>query len=109
MATWAPEAVAPPLELAAGVAHRFRFVNIGMAVQLRFSLAADSGLAAWRKVAKDGADLPPEQSRSGPAAIVLAVGETADASFMPSAPGSYRLTVGPPRGPVIWSQTVTTR
>ena len=103
------DSVAPPLELAAGVAQRFRFVNIGMAVQLRFSLAADSGLAVWRKVAKDGADLPPEQSRSGPAAIVLAVGETADASFTPSAPGSYRLTVGPRVGPVIWSQTVTAR
>jgi FtsP/CotA-like multicopper oxidase with cupredoxin domain len=103
------DSVARPLELAAGVAQRFRFVNIGMAVRLRFSLAADSVPAVWRQVAKDGADLPPAQSQPGPAAIVLAVGETADAAFLAPAPGSYRLTVGRLGGPVIWSQVVSAR
>lgn len=101
------DSVAPPLELAAGVPQRFRFVNIGMAGLLRFSLVADSAPAVWRKIAKDGADLPPEQSEPGPAVTMLSVGETADAAFLAPAPGSYRLTVGPPRGPVIWSQAVT--
>ena len=80
-----------------------------MAVRLRFSLAADSVPAVWRQVAKDGADLPAAQSKPGPAAIVLSVGETADAAFLATAPGTYRLTVGPPGGPVIWSQAVNAR
>ena len=101
------DSVAPPLELAAGVTHRFRFVNIGMAVRLRFSLAADSGLAVWRPVAKDGFDLPPRQAQPVPAAMVLAVGETADAAFLADSPGVYRLTVGRPEQPAIWSQVVT--
>ncbi len=103
------DSVAPPLELVAGVTHRFRFVNIGMAVRLGFSLAADSGLAVWRPIAKDGADLPPQLARPGPAVLSLAVGETADAAFQPTAPGKYRLTAQPPDRPVIWSQAVTVR
>lgn len=101
------DSVAPPLALAAGVPQRFRFVNIGMAGLLRFSLVADSAPVVWRKIAKDGADLPSEQSQPGPAAILLSVGETADAAFLAPAPGTYRLTVGLPRRPLIWSQTIT--
>ena len=103
------DSIAPPLELAAGVAHRFRFVNIGMAGMLGISLAADSGAVEWQPIAKDGADLPQEQSRRGPAALTLAVGETADATFRPSGPGEYRLTFAPPAGPIAWSQRVTVR
>ena len=103
------DSIAPPLELTAGVAHRFRFVNIGMAGLLGISLVADSGPVRWRPIAKDGADLPPEQSRAGPAAFTLAVGETADAEFKPSGQGEYRLTMTLPVGPVVWNQPVTVR
>ncbi len=101
------DSIAPSLELTAGVPHRFRFVNIGMAVRLRFALLADSSLVSWRPVAKDGYDLPQAQARQGPAAVALAVGETADAVFQPPAKGEYRLTVSRPGEPVFWSQMVS--
>jgi FtsP/CotA-like multicopper oxidase with cupredoxin domain len=99
----------PPLELVSRVTHRLRFVNIGMAVRLRFALAADSGLVTWRPVAKDGADLPPAQAAPGPAALFLAVGETADAEFQPPGPGTYRLTATAPNGRVVWGQSLVVR
>jgi FtsP/CotA-like multicopper oxidase with cupredoxin domain len=103
------DSVGLPLELAAGVVHRFRFVNIGMAALVRFALSSDSGLVVWRRVARDGADLPPQQSHPGPAALVLAVGQTADATFLPPSPGRYRLTAQRPGQPVFWEQTLTVR
>lgn len=101
------DSIAQPLELRAGVPHRFRFVNIGMAVRLRFALLADSSLVSWQPVAKDGADLPQTQAREGPAAVALSVGETADVVFLPPAKGEYRLTVSRPGEPVFWSQMVS--
>jgi FtsP/CotA-like multicopper oxidase with cupredoxin domain len=103
------DTIAPPLELAAGVTHRFRFVNIGMAGRVIFSLTADSALAVWQPVAKDGADLPPDQAHPAPATRLLAVGETFDALFLPAAPGAYRLTASPPGGAAFWTQAVTAR
>ena len=104
------DSAGPPLELAAGAAHRFRFVNIGMAVRLRFALAAaDSGIATWRPVARDGLDLPAQQRGPGPAAVIVAVGQTADAEFLPPGPGEYRLTATDPAGKPVWSQAITMR
>lgn len=86
-----------PLELASGVTHRFRFVNIGLADRFDFSIVRDSSLVAWRRVAKDGAALPASQLVSGPATIQIDVGETTDTelSFVP---GEYRLVVAFPGG-----------
>ena len=103
------DSMAPPLDLAAGVTHRFRFVNIGMAVRLRFSLAADSGLAVWQPIAKDGADLPPEQSRRGPAASDPGRGRDRGCRVRALRPGRIPATFAPPAGPVAWSQRVTVR
>lgn len=103
------DSVAPPLRIAAGVPHRFRFVNIGMAVRLRFSLRADADDAIWRPLAKDGADLPAAQARPGPAALSLSVGETADVAFLPAGSGDYRLAAAAPDGRVVWHQEVVAR
>ena len=92
------EAKPAPLGLAAGVPHRFRFVNIGVAGRMPFSIFRDSTLATWRRLAKDGADLPASQAVTGPARQMIEVGETFDAEFTP-APGEYRLTLGPPKQP----------
>jgi FtsP/CotA-like multicopper oxidase with cupredoxin domain len=81
-----------PLELAAGVHHRFRFVNIGAATGLSFSIYRDSSLVTWQRLAKDGADLPPQQATRVPATQRIRVGETYDFDFVPS-PGTYRLVV----------------
>ncbi len=96
------EARPAPLTLAAGVPHRLRFVNIGVAGRFAFSLFQDSTLATWRRLAKDGGDLPASQATRGPARQLLEVGETFDAEFI-GAPGEYRLVAGPPKDP-LWVQ-----
>ena len=92
------EARPGPLTLAAGVPHRLRFVNIGVAGRFAISIFRDSTLATWRRLAKDGADLPASQAVRGPARQVIEVGETFDAEFA-AAPGEYRLVFGPPKAP----------
>jgi hypothetical protein len=89
------DSVSTPLELAAGVPHRFRFVNIGPAQRVIFAVRRDSTILTWRPLAKDGADLPPRSAVVGPAHYGVAVGETFDAEFTPPGPGEYVLTMGP--------------
>jgi FtsP/CotA-like multicopper oxidase with cupredoxin domain len=80
-----------PLQLAAGVTHRFRFVNIGVAVPAIFSILRDTTVMRWRKVAKDGADLPAVQAVMAPARQAVNVGETYDFEITLE-PGEYLLT-----------------
>jgi FtsP/CotA-like multicopper oxidase with cupredoxin domain len=107
--------VSAPKELAAGVPHRFRFVNIGAAGIVRFSLTRDTALVEWRRRAKDGADLPVPLRRTQPAAQVLGVGETYDFEFVPPGPGIYRLTAASLLAPGVsgnrrpWSQQLIVR
>jgi FtsP/CotA-like multicopper oxidase with cupredoxin domain len=82
-----------PLALAAGVSHRFRFVNIGPANRFNFMIFRDTSLVKWRRLAKDGADLPPHQATVRPARELLEVGETFDAEVVLE-PGEYRLVAG---------------
>ena len=105
----------PDRELAAGVSHRFRFINIGAAGVLRYSLRADTALAAWRAWAKDGADLPEVLRLIQPATQLVSVGETYDFEFTPPAPGEYKLSVVfvPAPGVTVtrapWRQTLIVR
>jgi FtsP/CotA-like multicopper oxidase with cupredoxin domain len=91
-----------PLELTPGVKHRFRFVNIGVAAAFPFAIYRDSSLVEWRKLARDGADLPPALSLTEPSLEWLDVGETRDVEFVPTL-GVYRLVVGDPAKPE-WQQ-----
>ena len=102
------DSLPPPLEVKAGVPQRLRFVNIGMAYRLTFSIARDSTPATWRPLAKDGADLPPGQSAPGPARTALSVGETKDFEFVPPSPGEYVLSVTAGRFR-FWSQKLVAR
>jgi FtsP/CotA-like multicopper oxidase with cupredoxin domain len=81
----------PPLELAAGVPHRFRFIGIGAATGARFAIRRDSVLVTWRAIARDGADLPPHQATMRPAREYTDVGQTRDFEWIPE-PGEYTLT-----------------
>ena len=71
-------------------AHRLRFVNIGPAGLIASRIYRDTSLVKWRRLAKDGADLPPGQAVVTPSAFLMAVGETYDFEFAPK-PGRYRL------------------
>jgi len=96
------DSLPPPLNLRAGISHRLRFVNIGVAGRFPFSIYQDTSLVTWRRLARDGAEFPPAQVRTGPAVEWVDVGETRDVGFTP-APGSYRLVIGDPAAPR-WSR-----
>ncbi len=96
-----------PLVLTAGVAHRLRFVNIGPAGLFRFGIYRDTSLVTWRRLAKDGADLPPAQAIRAPSAQRIAVGETYDFELTPE-PGRYRL-VADFREKPLWTQELVVR
>jgi FtsP/CotA-like multicopper oxidase with cupredoxin domain len=92
------DSLPPPLVLQAGVAHRFRFVNIGVAGRFSFAIYRDGSLVVWRRLARDGADLPRSLAVAGPSVEPVDVGETRDVIFRPE-PGEYRLVVGDPAKP----------
>ncbi len=103
------DSIPQPLHLTAGVAHRFRFVNIGMAGAYWPTLKQDSTLLSWRIVAKDGADLPPALAVMRPARTRIQVGETWDFVWTPAA-GDYQLgvSIGDPDKPK-WVQFLIVR
>jgi FtsP/CotA-like multicopper oxidase with cupredoxin domain len=87
------DSLAMPVTYAANVAHRLRFVNIGVAVPMQVRLTRDTSLVTWRALAKDGDDLPAAQAVARPAELSLDVGETADFEFRPTAGARYVLTI----------------
>jgi FtsP/CotA-like multicopper oxidase with cupredoxin domain len=96
-----------PLALAAGVVHRLRFINIGPAALLRFGIYRDTSLVTWKRLAKDGADLPPAQAIRSPSTQRIAVGETYDFELTPE-PGRYRLVVDFREKP-LWTRELMVR
>jgi manganese oxidase len=96
-----------PLELSAGVPHRLRFVNIGPAGLFRIAIYRDTSLASWKKLAKDGADLPAGQAIRTPSQFTIAVGETYDFELTP-ARGKYRLTTEF-RDKLLWTRELVVR
>jgi FtsP/CotA-like multicopper oxidase with cupredoxin domain len=103
------DSLPPRLDLAYGVPHRFRFVNIGAARIVAAQLKRDSALVMWRPLAKDGADLPLQHAIPTPAAQRVAVGETFDFEFLPPARGDYVLTIGAPEEPPAYVRRVIVR
>jgi len=91
------------------VPHRFRFVNIGPAQRVIFAVRRDSTILTWRRLAKDGADLPAQSAVVGPARYRMAVGETFDAEFTPPGPGEYVLTMGPPSKQLLYKVRLIVR
>ena len=86
------DSILTPMTWRAGGTHRIRLINLGPATLVNVRLTKDSTLMHWKAVAKDGADLPPNQAVNRPAEIDAYVGETADFLFTPSQRGEYTLT-----------------
>jgi hypothetical protein len=87
------DSVLAPMTWRPGRAHRLRFINIGPAERLSAALTLASDTMAWRPIAKDGADLPPQQSAATAATFRMDVGETVDFEFTPVTRGEYVLSL----------------
>jgi FtsP/CotA-like multicopper oxidase with cupredoxin domain len=96
-----------PLRLRAGVPQRFRFINIGPAARVGFFLLRDTATVIWRRMAKDGSDLPRSQRAMVPAVQWIDVGETADIEVRPVR-GEYRLVARNP-GAAFYEQRIVVR
>ena len=83
-----------PLELKTGERYRLRFINIHVfRPSMRMRLLTGEQLLTWRGIAKDGMDLPADQSVTGPAEIQMGNGETYDFEFSPANSGDLHLDV----------------
>jgi len=81
----------PQLELEAGTTYRLRIIQIHPQAVVVFRLGSDSTTSRWTPVAKDGADLPPQQSTERSASTTMGAGETGDFLYTPRKPGVERL------------------
>jgi len=85
-----------PVELRAGVAHRFRFINIAPLERRTVELLADSTRQRWRALAKDGAELPLNQAVLLPANQRIEPGETFDYEILRQKPETLTLQIAGP-------------
>ena len=84
---------APQLDLEAGTTYRLHIIQIHPQALVQFRLGNDSTTARWTPVAKDGADLPPEQSTPRAATVLMGAGENGEFLYTPQRPGLQRLSV----------------
>ncbi len=103
------DSAAKPVFLESAKTHRFRFVNIGPAGRTIISIRRDSTLVTWRARAKDGADLPMNARKPGPAITAMNVGETFDAELDNPAAGEYVLTFDVPNVKVTRTRRIVVR
>ncbi len=82
-----------PMEFTAGETYRLRFMHISPDDDKQVSLLKDGEPVDWQYIAKDGADLPPNQVRTFPAELDIHVGETYDFLWTPEESGSYTLSI----------------
>ena len=101
------DSLPPPLVLTPDVAHRLRLVNIGPGGRYAFAVYRGSSPAEWKRLARDGADLPGPLQLTVPGVEWVDVGETRDFEFRPE-PGEYRLTITNPKTSP-WTQRIIVR
>ena len=82
---------AAPLALKAGVPTRLRLINIHSDFILDVTLLDGEKTAQWRVLAKDGADLAPNQTTLQPAVLQMSVGQTYDVEVTAAAGAALRL------------------
>jgi FtsP/CotA-like multicopper oxidase with cupredoxin domain len=69
-----------------GVSHRIRIINITAGDLVTGELLDGDSITTWRRVAKDGADLPANLAHREPARFVMGAGETLDVELTPTSP-----------------------
>jgi FtsP/CotA-like multicopper oxidase with cupredoxin domain len=82
---------AAPLELKAGVPTRIRLINIHTDFAEDLTLLAGESTAKWRVLAKDGADLPANQTALRSAELQMSPGQTYDVEVTAAAGTTLRL------------------
>jgi FtsP/CotA-like multicopper oxidase with cupredoxin domain len=87
-------------DLHAGVTYRFRVIGIGGDAPTSLAITRGGTPIAWRAVAKDGADLPPNQTVVRAATMLFDPGEIFDFLYTPTAPGELMVTYGHPQDPL---------
>jgi FtsP/CotA-like multicopper oxidase with cupredoxin domain len=85
--------IRPQLELESGVTYRLHLIQIHPQAVVVFRLGDDSTTATWTPVAKDGADLPAEESLPTSARVVMGAGENGEFLYTPEHPGLQRLEI----------------
>lgn len=81
-------------ELAVGERYRLRFINLHVArPNMRMRLLKGDKPLTWRSIAKDGMDLPSDQSREEASEVQMGNGETFDFEFVPAERGDLTLAV----------------
>jgi FtsP/CotA-like multicopper oxidase with cupredoxin domain len=99
-----------PREMRVGERYRLRFINVHTyRPSMRMRVIRDSKLLTWRGLAKDGMDLPADQSIVGPSTIQMGNGETYDFEFVPAAAGDIRIEVTNAVGDLLVSMPVNVR
>ena len=83
--------IRPQMELEAGTTYRLHIIQIHPQAVVQFRLGGEFNAATWTPIAKDGADLPPQQSTPRPAYVVMGAGENGVFLYTPQRPGVQRL------------------
>jgi FtsP/CotA-like multicopper oxidase with cupredoxin domain len=100
----------PALNLKVGERYRLRFINIHVfRPSMRMRLLRENTLLTWRGIAKDGMDLPPDQSKTGPSEIQMGNGETYDFEVLPETAGDLHLDITNAQGDLLTTMPVHIR
>jgi hypothetical protein len=86
--------LAPQLDLEVGTTYRLHIIQINPQAVVIFRLGTDTTVARWTPVAKDGADLPPEQSTLRAAYTMMGAGETGEFLYTPERAGLQKMNIG---------------
>ncbi len=98
------------LRMRAGERYRLRIVDVHVfRPSMIVRLLRDSTLVAWRAVAKDGMDLPPDRATTRRAIQQMGNGETYDFEVAPTEPADLRLTVSSAAGQLLATMPVQVR
>ena len=81
----------PTLHWRIGDRYRLRLIGIAAFDGGTFSLLGTEGPLQWRAIAKDGADLPPEQAVRQEARQLVLAGEIYDFEYQPAVAGTLQL------------------